>query len=71
MEVIGKLYINRSACLGSGCYGTLFQAKFENSVDVTVERMEMRAFNLDAGILWQSLGHPNILRYFATEKDTV
>lgn len=69
MEEIGKLSINYSACLGLGCYGTRFQGTFEDYMDVTVERVEMRVFTLDISILWQSQGHANILRYFATEKE--
>lgn len=70
MEDLGKLSFCRSDPLAiNGHYGTIFQGKFEEAIDVAISRILKKEYSVDLDILRQSQNHPNILRYYCSEQD--
>lgn len=69
MEAVGKLLFDRNNILKNGLFGTSFKGKFENVVDVAIQRVENVNFTVDTSLLWKSQVHLNVLRYFCTEND--
>ena len=62
--------------LGRGSYGIVFKGKFkvaeeDNQVemDVAVKRVDRFSIKIEDEILRLVNGHPNILRYYATEEN--
>jgi len=70
MNAIGKLLFELNDILKNGLFGTSFKGKFENFVDVAIQRVENVKFTVDMNLLWKSQVHPNVLRYFCTETDS-
>ena len=72
MEVIGKIrFCERDEINRDGRFGSLFKGKFEDRIDVVIERLRKKKFNVDADAVWasQSQGHANILRVYSIEEN--
>ena len=69
MKAIGKVCFDRNQVLKVGLCGTIFKGKFEDAVDVAVQRVENVKFFVDLSILWKSQNHSNVVRYYGTESD--
>lgn len=70
---IGKISYNSTDIIGRGCAGTcVYRGLFEDRQHVAVKRIVADCFQLaNREIeLLRKLEHPNLIRYFATEKDT-
>ena len=53
MKAIGKVCFDRNQVLKVGLCGTIFKGKFEDAVDVAVQRVENVKFFVDLSILWK------------------
>lgn len=69
MKAIGKVCFDCNQVLKVGLCGTIFKGKFEDAVDVAVQRVENVKFFVDLSILWKSQNHSNVVRYYGTESD--
>uniref|UniRef100_H3B8N1 Serine/threonine-protein kinase/endoribonuclease IRE1 n=1 Tax=Latimeria chalumnae TaxID=7897 RepID=H3B8N1_LATCH len=69
---VGKISFNPKDMLGHGAEGTIvFRGRFDNR-DVAVKRILPECFSFadrEVQLLKESDEHPNVIRYFCTEKD--
>ncbi|KAJ6656489.1 hypothetical protein lerEdw1_003777 [Lerista edwardsae] len=72
MVVVGKISFNPKDVLGHGAEGTIvYRGTFDNR-DVAVKRILPECFSFadrEVQLLRESDEHPNVIRYFCTEKD--
>jgi len=68
-----KLLISTNDIIGKGSHGIVFKGKFEyvgdSVVEVAVKRLDRFRNKIEVEILRLVNSHPNILRYYATERD--
>lgn len=70
MEQIGKIRFCHRDYLCGGHFGSKFSGKFEDTLDVAIERLKKEKYTVEAYSLWisQASAHKNIFRYFNTEE---
>ena len=70
--MVGKISFNPKDVLGHGAEGTIvYRGTFDNR-DVAVKRILPECFSFadrEVQLLRESDEHPNVIRYFCTEKD--
>lgn len=73
MELIGKIrFCDQDYISGAGRFGSVFAGKFEDTINVVIERLKKKKFSVDAQAVWtsQSQGHTNILRVYSIEENS-
>ena len=67
-KIIGELSFSLDDGI-VGKYGKVFPGLFEDTASVSILRMDKTVLTVDKNILWSTVQHPNIIRFYAIEED--
>ena len=68
-KIVGQLSFSLDSGI-VGKYGKVFPGLFDDTVNVSLLRIDTTAFTVDKKILWNTGNHPNMIRFYGMVEDS-